>query len=249
MSLRGLFGSVGRAMGMGAAPKPATGGYGGIGPGMDGAPLGGRTQAPRQPFMTPERRENWTAKAYDVGSIMQGQAPNRMQELTASREAQRKEAEDRERMGQLQGMARELFPDNPRAQLAFALDPKAFGGVLTEGLKPQTRESGKVYVDPLTGEREGMARIDQFGDRYGFVDPETLESGFGAPRGPTYAEETGRRGQEATAAIGMGNLGVAQGNLGMRRREFDRGPASGGGAGGGLSGMSTEELLRMLGPQ
>ena len=233
MSLRGLFGSVGRAMGMGAAPKPAAGGYGGIGPGMDGEPLGGRAQAPRQPFMTPERRENWTAKAYDVGSIMQGQTPNRMQELTASREAQRKEAEDRERMAQLQSTARELFPGNPRAQLAFALDPKAFGGALIEGLKPQTRESGKVYVDPLTGEREGMARIDQFGDRYGFVDPETLETSFGEARTPTYAEETGRRGQEATAAIGMGNLGVAQGNLGMRRREFDRGPASGGGAAGG----------------
>lgn len=242
MNLRGMFGSAARQITpfIGDENVPAM------------APASAQPAAAasaRKPFFTPERRENWAAKAYDVGSIMQGQTPNRMQELTASREAQRKEAEDRERMGQLQSMARELFPDNPRAQLAFALDPKAFAGALTEGLKPQTRESGKVYVDPLTGEREGMARIDQFGDRYGFVDPETLESGFGAPRGPTYAEETGRRGQEATAAIGMGNLGVAQGNLGMRRREFDRGPATGGGGagGGGLSDMSNDELLEMLG--
>ena len=154
-------------------------------------------------------------------------------------------------MEQMRSVAAELFPDNPRAQLLFTLDPKAFGGVLAEGLKPQTRESGKVYTDPLTGEQTSMARIDQFGDRYGFIDPLTGQSGFGDPRGPTFAEQTARAAQQVQERLGMGNLGVAQGNLDLRRREFERGPASGGGTGGGsggLSGMTTEELLEMLRP-
>lgn len=240
MSLRGLFGSVGRAMGMGTAPQASAGGYGGIGPGMDGEPLGGRTQAPRQPFMTPTRRENWAAKAYDVGAIMRGQEPTRMAALEAERQAQAKEAEDRQRMEQMRTVAAELFPDNPRAQLLFTLDPKAFGGVLAEGLKPQTREGGKIYIDPMTGRREGEVRIDQFGDRYGFVNPDTLESGFGDPRGPTFSEETARAAQQVQERLGMGNLGVAQGNLDLRRREFERG-ASGGGSSGGATGSPWEK--------
>ena len=222
-NLRGIFGSVGRAL-MGRQEQepvaPQTGGYRGMGPGMDGAPLDAAPRRAAPSGGQPRER-------FPIGTfLLSGYSgvDRRREQQAAEQEAAR--------MEQMRSVAAELFPDNPRAQLLFALDPKAFGGALAEGLKPQTRESGKVYIDPLTGEREGMARIDQFGDRYGFVDPETLESGFGAPRGPTYAEETGRRGQEATAAIGMGNLGVARGNLGLREREFNRGPASGGGAGG-----------------
>ena len=134
-------------------------------------------------------------------------------------------------MEQMRSVAAELFPDNPRAQLLFTLDPKAFGGVLAEGLKPQTREGGKIYFDPMTGRREGEVRIDQFGDRYGFVNPDTLESGFGDPRGPTFSEETARAAQQVQERLGMGNLGVAQGNLAQRIREHKAREAGRGGYG------------------
>ena len=232
MNLRGIFGSAARQMTpfMGDADAPA----------MSPAPsqmASAAAPAARQPFMTPTRRENWAAKAFDVGAIMRGQEPTRMAALEAQREAQAKEAEDRQRMEQMRSVAAELFPDNPRAQLLFTLDPKAFGGVLAEGLKPQTREGGKIYFDPMTGRREGEVRIDQFGDRYGFVNPDTLESGFGDPRGPTFSEETARAAQQVQERLGMGNLGVAQGNLDLRRREFERGPAAGGGSSGGATGQ------------
>lgn len=226
MNLRGMFGSAARQITpfIGDENVPAM------------APASAQPAATvpaRKPFFTPERRENWAAKAYDVGAIMQGQNPTRVAEMESRRAEEAEKAQQQQQMEQLRGLAAEMFPDNPRAQLLFALDPKAFGGALAEGLKPQTRESGKVYVDPMTGARESMARIDRFDDRYGFIDPETGQAGFSQARGPTFQEGTARAAQEVAARLGQGNLDVARGNLGLREREFNRGPSTGGGGAGG----------------
>lgn len=226
-NLRGIFGSVGRAL-MGRQDQepvtPQTGGYRGMGPGMDGAPLDAAPRRTAPGGGQPRER-------FPIGTfLLSGYSgvDRRREQQAAEQEAAR--------MEQMRSVAAELFPDNPRAQLLFTLDPKAFGGVLAEGLKPQTRKGGEIYVDPLTGTRQGEVRIDQFGDRYGFVNPDTLESGFGDPRGPTFSEETARAAQQVQERLGMGNLGVAQGNLDLRRREFERG-AAGGGSSGGAAGQ------------
>lgn len=203
--------------------------------------LGGLVKYQRPEGMSDAQRMAMIgATMRDVGAGLQGRDGGAIESMMAARETQRQQAEEQSRMERLRG----LVPDNPLAQLLFALDPKAFGGALAEGLKPQTREGGKVYVDPMTGARESVARIDQFGDRYGFADPETLETGFGAPRDPTFAEQTGRMSAETSRQVGMGNLDVARGRLGLERERFNQGPATGGG--GGLSDMSDEELLEML---
>ena len=173
-----------------------------------------------------------------------------MAALEAERQAQAKEAEERDRMAQLQGLARDMFPDNPRAQLLFTLDPKAFGGVLAEGLGRQTYKPGEVTFDPMSGETIALPDSEQFGDRYAVKDPMTGEVRYTDARPPTYAEETGRMNADTSRMTGMGNLGVARARLGLERERFERGPASGGGSSGGgaggLSGMTNEQLLEML---
>ena len=228
MNLRGMFGSVARMVGGGAqAPAQTAGSYGGIGPGMDGAPLDEvQPQPARQPFMTPNRRENWTAKAFDVGSIMQGQDPNRMRELEATRETQRQQAEEQSRMEQLRGLAAEMFPDNPRAQLLFSLDPKAFGGALAGTLGRQTYKPGEVNVDGLTGGVVALPETMTLGDQFFNRNALTGAVDAVARRDETYDERLARE-------LGVGNLNVARGNLAVRQQEAAR-SASGGGAGGGF---------------
>ena len=153
-------------------------------------------------------------------------------------------------MEQMRSVAAELFPDNPRAQLLFTLDPKAFGGVLAEGLGRQTYKPGEVTFDPMSGETIALPDSEQFGDRYAVKDPMTGEVRYTDARPPTYAEETGRMNADTSRMTGMGNLGVARARLGLERERFERGPASGGGSSGGgaggLSGMTNEQLLEML---
>lgn len=222
-NLRGIFGSVGRAL-MGRQEQepaaPQTGGYRGMGPGMDGEPMGA---APRRPAMAGgQARERFPIGTF----LLSGYAgvDRRREQQAAEQEAAR--------MEQMRGVAAQLFPDNPRAQLLFTLDPKAFGGVLAEGLGRQTYKPGEVTFDPMSGETIALPDSEQFGDRYAVKDPMTGEVRYTDARPPTYAEETGRAAQQVQERLGMGNLGVAQGNLDLRRREFERGASSGGSSGG-----------------
>lgn len=225
MNLRGIFGSMFRDR---EAPMMASeGGYGGIGPGMDGEPVGGRTRAaPAAREADPNRRDMWSAKLMDIGSVWQGQEPTAVQRQREAQQAAEEKRQREARLAQVREMAGVIFPDNPRARLLFEMNPEAFSDVLAKALEPTTREPGKVYYDPMTGEATSMPRIDVMGDRYGMIDPMSGEVGYSAPRGPTYSEQTGRMQAETSREVGRGNLGVAQQRVGLERERLNRGGGS-----------------------
>lgn len=232
MNLRGLFGSMARQMTpfMGDADAPA----------MSPAPAQmAPAQAPRQPFMTPTRRENWAAKAYDVGAIMRGQEPTRMA-------AQAKA----ERMEQLRTMAEPLFEQNPSARVLFEADPERFASLLEESLKPYTMTGGQVRRGGF-GAPVSQSKVEQFGDVYANVDPMSGRVTYSDPRPQTYSERETARSNRADEALGQGRLGVSQAQLALEREKHKARQAAGGygtpgGGAGGLSGMTNEQLLEML---
>lgn len=154
-----------------------------------------------------------------------------------------------ERMQQLRTMAEPLFAQNPSAKVLFEADPERFAALLEESLKPYTMTGGQVRRGGF-GPAVSQSKTEQFGDVYATVDPLNNQVSYSDPRPKTYSETETARSNRAGEALGQGRLGVSQAQLALERQKHQARQAAGGGAGGGgLSNMSTEELLRMLGPQ
>lgn len=154
----------------------------------------------------------FSAGLADAGTALQGgegKSLSRVQEgFRKRREAEQKSvAQER-----LQKLAGELYGDDKEAQLLFMADPKSFVKARAERLKPQTLSGGQTYRDPFSGETFSAPIFEKFDDRFGGLDPNTGQSFFTAPRGPTFNENTGRmnadearRHNRQTEGIGWSN--------------------------------------------
>lgn len=140
-----------------------------------------------------QRLATFGAALSDAGIALRGGQGNA---LARVQEAYRKRAKEElalRQQEQMQAMAKQLYGDDPEAQLLFMADPEAFVGARAERLKPRTMSEGQTYVDPMTGERYTTPTVEKFDDRFGYYDPATGEARFSDPRGPTYQEQTGRQ--------------------------------------------------------
>lgn len=253
--LRGLFGSSARQAGVtdgGAFLAQAD-------PRLDD-PISrtlGRSVMRRPPVMAPEETRQTPqgadrlailgATLQDVGIGIRGGQGGALERVQAGYRARAERDQAAQLREQMQTLAASLYGDDPEAQLLFMADPEAFVGARAERLKPRAMNGGQTYMDPLTRERFTAPTVEKFDDRMGYFDPNTMQTTFSDPRGPTYQESTGRMGVEETGRhnretekIGYGNLGVARGNLGVRQKEFEERRRQGGFGTPGMAGQWEE---------
>ena len=232
-NLRGIFGSVGRAL-MGRQEQepvaPQTGGYRGMGPGMDGAPL----PTPKAASMV--SRPTTGQGRFPMGQFLLGgyEAVDRRRQYEA---AQAKA----ERMEQLRTMAEPLFAQNPSARVLFEADPERFASLLEESLKPYTMSGGQVRRGGF-GAPVSQAKTEQFGDVYANVDPMSGRVTYSDPRPQTYSERETARSNRADEALGQGRLGVSQAQLALEREKHKARQAAGGYGTPGVGGVIGPEL-------
>lgn len=233
-NLRGIFGSVGRAL-MGRQEQepatPQTGGYRGMGPGMDGAPL---DAAPRRAAMAGGQATG--QGRFPMGQFLLGgyEAVDRRRQYEA---AQAKA----QRMEQLRTMAEPLFAQNPSARVLFEADPERFASLLEESLKPYTMTGGQVRRGGF-GAPVSQSKVEQFGDVYANVDPMSGRVTYSDPRPQTYSERETARSNRADEALGQGRLGVSQAQLALEREKHKARQAAGGYGTPGVGGVIGPEL-------
>lgn len=253
--LRGLFGSSARQAGVtdgGAFLAQAD-------PRLDD-PISrtmGRSVMRRAPVMAPEEARQTPqgadrlailgATLQDVGVGIRGGQGGALERVQAGYRARAEKDQAAQLRQQMQDLAASLYGDDPEAQLLFMADPEAFVGARAERLKPRVMKGGDIYIDPATGQRFAAPMVEKMDDRFAFVDPDDQSVRYSEARGPTYQESTGRMGVEETGRhnkvtekLGFGNLGVAQGNLGVRQREFEERRRQGGFGTPGMAGQWEE---------
>lgn len=207
--------------------------------------IGAGTVLRRPPTLTPDpqaaRDESarkmalFGATLSDVGSALRGGQGDALARVQAGfRQRAEEEAALRQRE-QMQALAQQLYGNDPEAQLLFMADPGAFVGARAERLKPRVMSGGQTFIDPATGERYSAPLVAKMDDRMAFYDPNTGEATYSDPRGPTFQEQTGRMSAEESGRhnrvseeVARGQLGVAQGSLGVRRQEFEERKRQGG---------------------
>ncbi len=202
-----------------------------------------------------ERLDRFGRRGQDI--LEGGDRAKEIDALAASRMAERKNK-------LLAAQIDQLFGDDPRMAFAMKANPEKAAEALAAIYK-SNRETRVVGEGSVVGDASGPAWMaPKYGqaDGYGYsVD----ERGFkwGPQRGPTHQEtETGRSNrvdeglERDQLGVARGHLGVAQGNLGLSRERFnfdrtmkDRdlaGRSMSDPGGGGLSGMSTADLIAAL---
>lgn len=232
-NLRGIFGSVGRAL-MGRQEQepaaPQTGGYRGMGPGMDGAPL-----------PTPKTASMVSKPATGQGRFPMGQFLLGGYEAVDRRRQYEAAQAKAERMEQLRTMAEPLFAQNPSARVLFEADPERFASLLEESLKPYTMTGGQVRRGGF-GAPVSQSKVEQFGDVYANVDPMSGRVTYSDPRPQTYSERETARSNRADEALGQGRLGVSQAQLALEREKHKARQAAGGYGAPGVGGVIGPEL-------
>lgn len=209
----------------------------------------GRINAPGQdgaPSLT-DRLNTFGASLQDISD-----GGDRATTLQKAHEEQLKAAQAQQQRQQLAAMADQIGL-SPKQKLLFMVNPQAFGNLLRDQEQPYTLSPGQQRQGP-NGLVAEAPKYEGFGDQMLSIGSQGVQPVFTRPK--TYqeqlADELGHgnldvsRGQlgvaRQNAGTAAGQLGVAQGNLGLSRQRFSR---EGQGGGGGLGGMSTEQLISL----
>lgn len=147
---------------------------------------------------TPSKMEIFSATLSDIGSRLQGGEGGSLDGVQEQYRKRRELEQKNLAKERLQKLASELYGNDKEAQLLFLADPESFVKARAERLKPQTLSEGQIFRDPFSGETFSAPIFEKFDDRFGGLDPNTGQSFFTAPRGPTFQEQTGRMGAEET---------------------------------------------------
>lgn len=179
----------------------------------------------------------------DIGTSLNGGTPTALDGIQAARTAANQASLQRQQAYQL---AQQLYPDDPKSQLAFAADPKGGLAAFYKAAEPATLSEGQVRFGPGGKVLNQVAKTGFQNDRPVSTNPVTGSVAIGDALPMGYAEQTAaaaqaekaaqdlaeqghwqqqnateQRGQNMTHQVGMANVGVAQRNLGLRGQEFD----------------------------
>jgi len=170
---------------------------------------------------------------------------------------------DAKSLAEKQAMAAQinaLFPDDPRMQFLLKAAPDKAAGALADVYKSkneaytlgqgQKRGQGGQMIDyaPEVGVDGG----------FGYSTTPEGQVDWGAQRGRNWAETEAERSHREDEKLGAGRLGIAEGQLGIARGQLGvaqghlgiardaAGRAAGGAPAGGLSAMSTADLIAAL---
>lgn len=213
---------------------------------MDGFPL-------EAPAPQVSKKAMFFAKLRDIGDAGQGGPANSQATLRQKAQAQQQAALLRQ---QAMAAAQQLFPDNKQLQFIAAAKPEAFFSTLQEYSKPQKLAQGEQLAtmggpqgayNPKTGfEGDVPYKLDQNGQAtYGtarpktYVETETEANNLRTDANADAGLQEQIRAHNEQYEIGRGNLGVSRGNLDLSRQRLN------GSGGGGLEGMSTEQLIAL----
>jgi hypothetical protein len=139
--------------------------------------------------------------ALQDAQLVNPQAAERLAPVVQSRYAQ----------GQQQQRAQQaasLFPDDQRAQALFMMNNESFLDSLGEQYKPQVIGAGGMQSVIGENRRVAAPSFTSLNDQIFRNDPSTGQSTVSATANPSYADQTQRM-------VGLGNLDVAQGRLGL----------------------------------
>ena len=136
-----------------------------------------------------ERRSGPGAMDY-VWGLLAGYSPNDVRRTVQGYEDERLAADTRRaEMGRLGEVARGMGAE---AEIAFALNPQAFGEAIASGFESATLDPGDIRIGAGGRPIASAPRIETMGDRFGAVDPITLATTFTDARPPSFAEQTAR---------------------------------------------------------
>lgn len=178
----------------------------------------------------------------DIGANLNGNEGTALPAIQAQRDAANQASLQRQQAYQL---AQQLYPDDPKSQLAFAADPKSGLAAFYKAAEPATLSEGQVRFGPGGKVLNQVAKTGFQNDRPVSTNPVTGSVAIGDALPMGYSEQTAaaaqaekaaqdlaeqghwqqqnateQRGQNMTHQVGMANVGVAQGNLGLRGQEF-----------------------------
>ena len=183
-----------------------------------------------------------------IWGVAAGYSPGATRQMNEQREV----AADRMRLqqAQQQELATIARSQGPQAYAAFLTNPQEFGKAAASHGEAYTLNRGATRYGPHGEVIAAPKVIEQFGDRFGIIDPLNPEAGatYTAPRGMTAAEELDsqklaenqrqfgissqiQQQNADTSRLGaVGNLEVAQGGLDIRQQELARTDAERGAA-------------------
>lgn len=228
-SARGLLGGSLGAMNMGATPEALRR--------KQEEERRASLLARAQPAPQPERRGEPGFLTY----LMGGRNALTSERTYRAEQEQRRQAEAMR--PQMEAQRQQILGSitDPRERALFMTDPAAWAENVGYQFRPRTLAPGSV--ERLGGETVGAAPIvERFDDRFGVFDPLNPQGDarYSTPRGATRDEETDRLRVEqdarqfdsrlaldrdklaVDAEVGLGGLGIAREELGLKRDEVSR---------------------------
>lgn len=153
-----------------------------------------------------------------------------------------------------------LFPDDPRMQFLLKAAPDKAAGALADVYKSKNEAYtlGQGQKRGAAGEQIDYAPEVGVDGGFGYSTTPEGRVDWGTQRGRNWAETEAERSHREDEKLGAGRLGIAEGQLGIARGQLGvaqghlgiardaAGRAAGGAPAGGLSAMSTADLIAAL---